>query len=56
MKVSEYRRGGPNRCVALKVEFGGPKAKEKRRRSWRCQKVVGHEGRHESAGGHRTWQ
>jgi hypothetical protein len=46
--VADYRRKN-NRCEAVKVELTG------KRRSWRCQLVAGHKGRHESSSGHRNW-
>jgi hypothetical protein len=53
--ISNYRRV-VNRCPAVKVETGGPKAKQHRYRSWRCDLVAGHPGPHESHSGHRRWQ
>jgi hypothetical protein len=52
--VSAYRRQS-NRCPSVKVEYGGDKATQTKRRSWRCDLVAGHHGRHESRSGHRYW-
>jgi hypothetical protein len=52
--VSSYRRT-VNRCESVKVEYGGDKATRRRHRSWRCDLVAGHAGRHESRSGHRYW-
>ena len=46
--VGAHRRN-VNRCEAKKVELKG------RKRSWRCQLVKGHTGKHISYSGHRTW-
>ena len=47
--VAAHRRS-VNRCTSKKVEDKG------RRRSWRCQLVQGHKGKHISYSGHRTWE
>jgi hypothetical protein len=46
--VSSYRKK-TNRCDAVKVEDTD------RKRTWRCNLVAGHAGRHESHSGHRMW-
>lgn len=46
--ISMHRRH-INRCESLKVELTN------KRRSWRCQLVLGHEGPHVSFSGHRSW-
>jgi len=48
--VSNYRRK-TNRCQSIKQEQGAYG-----KRSWRCQLVNGHKGKHESSSGHRTWE
>lgn len=47
--VGAHRRS-VNRCTSKKIEDKG------RRRSWRCQLVLGHKGKHISYSGHRTWE
>lgn len=54
--VSDWRIGGANACGAMKVEYGTSNANQHKRRSWSCQLVEGHEGRHASASGHRMWE
>lgn len=54
-KLSSYRRKD-NRCEARLVEYG-KQAGEFKRRSWRCDQVLGHDdGEHITHTGHRRWK
>jgi hypothetical protein len=53
-KLSSYRRKD-NRCEARLVEYG-KQAGEFKRRSWRCDQVLDHDGEHVTHSGHRRWK